>query len=76
MNKQQQSCGFGSTLSSFYKGTNNIFLTPEIKNCLNIVYGPRDSSYTLKGYAPDIQNSMGYGSSIKSDIKYLRRLKD
>lgn len=72
----KQSCGFGAPLSSFYKGVNNVLLTPEVRNCLNVVYGPGDASYTNKSYQPDIQNSMGFGnSSVKSDLKYLLKLK-
>jgi len=67
-------CGFGASLNSFYPqgAQKNTFLTPEVKKCLNIVYGPEDSNYS-SGYAPDIQNSLGFGSS--KERKYLNSLK-
>jgi hypothetical protein len=72
MNKNQ-SCGFGAPIDSFYKGVNNVLLTPDIKKCLNIVYGPGDASYNRpQSYPPDIQKSMGFGV-LKSEIKYLKR---
>ena len=70
---KQQTCGFGSDISSFYKGVDNVFLTPDIKKCLNVIYGPGDSSYTNDSYKPDIQKAMGFGC-YKSELKYLRKL--
>jgi len=69
---------FGAPLGSFYPqgAQQNTFLTPEVKKCLNVIYGPRDSSYTSSSYAPDTMNSLGFGkktkSKSKSVIRYLR----
>jgi hypothetical protein len=65
---------FGAPFESFYPpgAQKNTFLTPEVKKCLNIVYGPEDSSYTSSSYTPDIQNSLGFGK--KSVIRYLKSL--
>jgi len=83
-NLQNQTCGYGSKkkrnnfgapLESFYPNgaKTNTFLTPDVKKCLNIVYGPEDASYTNKSYQPDIQNVLAFGKS--NTIKYLRSLK-
>ena len=70
------SFGFGASLNSFYPqgAQKNTFLTPKVKECLNIVYGPEDSNYTSTGYVPDIQNSLGFGRKNK-EFKYLHSLK-
>ena len=71
---------FGAPLGSFYPqgAQRNTFLTPGIKNCLNVIYGPADSNYNSSGYAPDIANSIGQnpsGFGKNSEIKYLKSLK-
>ena len=68
---------FGASFQSFYPegAKTNTFLTPEVKKCLNIVYGPKDSGYTSTSYPPDIQNSLGFGSKhVSNEIGYLRSL--
>jgi hypothetical protein len=74
MNKELKTCGFGkkrkivnfgSSYESFYKKGTNTIMTPGVKKCLNIIYGPKNE--------PNIQNSLGFGSSIDSDIKYLKK---
>ena len=69
---------FGAPLGSFYPqgAQQNTFLTPGIKKCLNVIYGPADSSYTSSSYKPDILNSIGQNPSGfgNPEIKYLRSL--
>lgn len=67
--------GFGAAYESFYKQgvQKNTFLTPEVKQCLNVIYGPEDSGYTDKSYPPDIQKSLGFGK-VNSEIKYLKNI--
>ena len=77
-NCEKCNCGtnsFGAPFESFYKpgAPKNTFLTPEIKQCLNIIYGPGDSAYTGVSHPPDIQRSIGFGS-VNSDIKYLKNI--
>lgn len=90
MDKKPQSCGygkkknlrrvshFGADFQSFYKpGTAvNTFLTPEVKNCLNVIYGNEDSSYTNKSYSPDVQNVLGFGKSKNRELlkKHFKEL--
>ena len=86
-NKQKNS--FGSAYTSFYGKDypRNTFQTPSIKNCLNVVYGPEDASYTNTAYQPDITNglpnpgSFGFGKrkfkrkfKKLSEIDYLKSL--
>jgi len=73
-NKQRQPA-FGASFESFYKpgAPKNTFLTPQIKQCLNVIYGPRDSGYTGTPYKPDIQRSLGFGKR-NSDILYLKNI--
>ena len=73
-NKQRQTA-FGATFESFYKpgAPKNTFLTPQIKECLNVIYGARDSGYTGMAYQPDIQQSLGFGKR-NSDILYLKNI--
>ena len=66
---------FGAAYESFYKPgvTKNTFLTPQIKQCLNIIYGPADAAYTGTSYPPDIQKSLGFGK-VNSEISYLKNI--
>ena len=78
-NKQKNS--FGSAYTSFYPKNypQNTFQTPSIKNCLNIVYGPEDASYTNTAYQPDITTglpnpgSFGFGKKNKRKNKRNER---
>jgi len=70
---------FGAPFGSFYPqgAQQNTFLTPSIKNCLNVIYGPADSNYNSSGYRPDILNSIGQnpsGFGKSPEIKYLKSL--
>jgi hypothetical protein len=66
---------FGASYESFYKPgvPKNTFLTPQVKQCLNVIYGPEDSGYTGVSYSPDIQRSLGFGS-VNSEILYLKNI--
>jgi hypothetical protein len=66
---------FGASFESFYKpgAPRNTFLTPQIKQCLNVIYGPEDAAYTGVSYPPDIQRSLGFGKR-NSDIHYLKNI--
>jgi hypothetical protein len=76
--KSKRIMQFGNTLESFYKGTQNTFLTPDIKQCLNVIYGPEDASYTNNSYQPDIMvpfvNKVSFGKKSRkvSEERYLR----
>ena len=59
LKKSKRSTRFGNSFESFYKGTKNTFLTPKIQECLNVVYGNEDSSYTSKSYPPDTITKFG-----------------
>jgi hypothetical protein len=74
---KQPSCGFGQSVQEFYNGMSGV------KNCLNLVYGPEDASYTPKSYPPDIlrppygYTPTSFGKSVnvlKRDLKYLLML--
>ena len=57
--KKKRKLRFGNSLESFYKGTKNTFLTPKIQECLNVIYGNKDASYTSKSYPPDTITKFG-----------------
>ena len=76
---KQPSCGFGKSIAEFYKSVGNTDLTPGVKGCLNLVYGPEDASYS-SGYAPDVMrppwgnNLTSFGKKVKTDnLKQLKK---
>jgi len=71
--RKKRSTRFGNSLESFYKGTKNTFLTPKIQECLNVIYGNEDASYTSKSYPPDVLTKFGKINEQKYLLSILKK---
>ena len=72
---------FGAELDSFYQGTDNSFLTPQVKKCLSVVYAPqvlatrfgKRSVKSVKSVKRSVKRSVKSVKSVNADIRYLSK---